>query len=325
MSEPKAYSADAGLDNIGSCIPWLRLRFQELGVKLDSAAVLQRNSQEAEHLGLIAHTKPVRTFEGPNGPEKAQAYYFRFAGADFLSKALHRAESHGVKLPRLAYRQFAKGNPLLTGPAPSSQARNRAWEYLLGALVSPFAQKVVFVEPPDVCCELDGSTVGLSAKVVYSSRSDEVLRDIGKGAVQLERSVANYGYVVVNLVHAFPHGQVMRNFIEADLRDPDVALALINRWMDNYLDGLGRQKIKDHIERNSKVRAVIWFLPTVVHLIGQPCPFNGIFTVNADSWEPNSTSFENLLNTSVQTVLNWRPSVTPAATALSAAELGRCS
>lgn len=198
---------DHGLDAIGGSTAWLRMHLAEGGVRLHPDSELGRGLDELD--SLAARAAQVVRF-----PSASEAYhhYLRATGVDFLSKALHRARLRGLEGFARHIRTLGSGNPVLTGPSEAgSGARDASWELLLASLIASFAAAVA-EEEPDLVCSYRGAKVGVAAKVLYSKNSDQLLKLIAKGAKQLERSAAEHGFVVVNLVEVFPHTRMFENF-----------------------------------------------------------------------------------------------------------------
>ena len=243
---------------------------------------------------------------------EAQSFYLRATGTDFLSKALHRGWECGLTGWDDRFKALGSGDPILTGPTETtSTQRDLSWELLLASLIASFATDVRPVEPPDIMCRYQGSEIGIAAKVLYSKASAQALKHMSKGAEQLEKSDADHGFVVVNLVNVFPHAEMFENFRLGRFANGDEIRHVISVWMDCLLmgydiDGLVRRLAA---KRSSKLNSILFFVPTVLHVDGTDpplWPFYRFQMITVDGRRERAQAFEHALNWSCQKVLGYR-------------------
>lgn len=297
---------DYGLDAIGTSAAWLRAHLDAAGVRLHPDSGLARALDELEE--LVSQIGQVARF--PSAHE-AYRFYLRASGVDFLSKALHRGRALGLEGFNRHVKTLASGDPVLTGPAEAgSEARNASWELLLASLVASFAEAVEEREP-DVVCAYQGARIGIAAKVLYSKNPDQLLKQVLKGAQQLEKSQSDHGFVVVNLVEVFPHTRMFDNFREARIASGIAAQEIIHEWMNALLTTLNFPSLVERLARRTskKLNSVMFFVPTVLHMEGIDPPFVPFYRyqmITIDGRRERAEPFEYALNSSCQGVLGYR-------------------
>lgn len=299
---------DAGIENIASCVPWFRAEMTKWGIAVSGGSSLARGMKLTEEFALLARGRPSFKFKGPDGSVRAQAEYLVVTGIDYLTKALHRGVTHGLQITPAQLRTLTRSNPVLTAPARvSHKDRNVTWELLLAALAAPFTAAARLAEPPDVKCTFQGKTVGLSAKVVYTKRTDEFRSDVVKAARQLEHADVDLGLAALNLVEVFPHESYMRQFARIPTGDPEAFTEVMNTWVETFVARQEIQRIAEKL-RATPMAAAILFVPTALHFAGQPCPYYRIHYFSRSGDESRALPFIRALNQSSQTVLAWDPS-----------------
>ena len=124
-------------------------------------------------------------------------------GINFFLRALNRAVAYGLDLTPMLH--VFRGDDLnLLRWGKSSKSRDEAWDVLVAALCAPFCTHVRFDEP-DVRVVFDGLDLGLACKMPYRTDPKRHLNQIMEGVAQLERSTADYGLIMVNLVNILAH------------------------------------------------------------------------------------------------------------------------
>jgi hypothetical protein len=192
---------NAGLATIGSSIPWLKKRLSDLSCYVHPASLLATSFDAIADMQAKVASDGRYSFKNA---EEAQQWYLRASGTDFLSKVLHRGSNAGLAGFEPLFRNLPGGDPILTG-----HDRNLARELVLASLIATFATDVTKAEP-DILCHYKGERIGVAAKVLYSAARETHLDRIKHGARQLERSPADHGFVVINLVQLFPHFRCSR-------------------------------------------------------------------------------------------------------------------
>lgn len=308
MTQGNAEVLEFGLDAIGTCAPWLRAELQASGVRLHPKSELALGLGELEQLrSRIGDTLRF------SSPAEAQMFYFRSTGVDFLSKALHRGKTKGLNGFAKHFGALGSGNPVLTGPSErTSGERDSSWELLLASLIASFSNDVCEVEPPDILCEFSGARIGIAAKMLHSASRDKAPRHIVKGAKQLEKSSADHGFVVMNLVDVFPHARMFWSFYTARLASPDAALDIMHEWMNSFLIGYDLDDLVERLQHSSatKLNSLLFFVPTVLYLEASDppvLPFYRFQVITIDGRRERAEAFEHALNRSCQDVLAYRP------------------
>jgi hypothetical protein len=294
---------------LGAAVPWFQELLRAHSIELSASSELAQALEILEKTRLGAEIGATLRF---GSPAAGQQFHLRATGADFLSKALHRGFSSGLHGFHGHLQELRSSDPILTGPSGSSTtARNGTWELLLASLVSPFASNVRRAEP-DILMEFEGATVGLAAKVLYSKSTATRADTVVLGADQLEKSVAEYGFVVVNLVELFPHAEMFRNFVQGDVRDPGAAENILTVWMTTFIELHNLGAWGRRLASRSKVLSVLFFLPTVVHFQGREVPIMPYYRVHVlarPGQEDRARAFESALNDSCQRVLGHDPRI----------------
>ena len=312
-SVPRSIVYDAGIDNVGSCAPWLRKRLSNLGSPLHESSTLSTALNRLEEFaGAAASGDYSRVF---HPAIEAQRFWINISGTDFLSKALYRGHDAGLRGFEAHYRCLRGGNPVLTEPgATSTGDRNGSWELLLASLVATFAKKVRPVEPPDLVCEFRGETVGIAAKVLYSSDRGTHLKRVNEGARQLEHSNIDCGFVVVNAVELFPHEQMFKNLRSANISNADDALDVMNGWAQAFADTYDLSAWERRLKNKDKTLSILFFVPTVIpfqHPLLTVLPYYRVHVTSIAGREEHARAFEQALHDSCQRVLAHRPERTP--------------
>jgi hypothetical protein len=246
MSDQECGIADVGIDRIGASMAWFRGGLQSRGLSLNSGSELGKALSLLEYVRLKARAGATARYARP---EDAQAFHLKASGADFLTKALHRGYGFGLEGFDSHWKGLCSGNPVLTGPSANSNARNKSWELLLASLVAPFASQVRGDEP-DVVFGFNGRSVGVAAKVLYSSEPKKHLERIAEGARQIDCSNVDEGFVVVNLVEQFPHAEMFCHLFKSNVTTAGQAQHILNQWMWSFtaqydLEAWGR-RLKDN-------------------------------------------------------------------------------
>lgn len=298
---------DHGLDAIGTSADWLRAELSAAGVRLHPNSELARALNDLDRLA----TQIGQVARFPSASD-AQSLYLSASGVDFLSKALRRGRAHGLAGFGRHMKALGSGNPLLTGPAEKASGdRDATWELLLAALVASFSSNVREEEPPDITCDFVGARIGIAAKVLHSTNRNKLPKHVVKGAEQLERSMADHGFVAINLADVFPHAKMFENFRSGRIASGDAAQLVINEWMNAFL---ATYNVPDLVRRlaatpNSKLNSVMFFVPTVLHIEGidpSLVPFYRFHMITVDGRRERAEAFEHALNWSCQDVLGYR-------------------
>ena len=300
---------DAGTSGIGASLSWTKHMLCMLGVRVHEQSGLAQSFAALERLmGTVRTQETVRY----KSPQEAQQKYFLSNGADFLTKALQKGFESGLRGFDGHYNELASANPVTTSPdGASSSSRAKAWELLLANLVSTIA-KDVRPEEPDVVCTFEGRRTGLAAKMLYSRAATKQLERIREGARQLENSNVEEGYVAVNLVELFPHGKMFELFQHARFDQVDEIVNVMDVWMNAFMAAHGMDRWARQLKDSEKLLAVLFFLPTVLHVNGLPTtlvPYYRVHYASVAEREARCQSFLWRLNEVCQKVLHYRPTV----------------
>jgi hypothetical protein len=296
---------EAGLDSIGASVSWLTAKLSEQGCTLHPESRLAQSLASLEQMRRLALSGESYSFK--SGVD-AQRWYLSASGADFLSKALHRGALHGLRGFDPMFKHLSGGDPVLTGPAIRSNKRDLSWELLLASLIATFSENVR-AEEPDITCGFENQRLGVAAKVLYSDDPATHLDRVKEGAAQLERSVADSGFVVLNMVQLFPHERMFANFNRSKIRTRAEAVAVIDGWSAAFFDAYDLSAWARRLKSLDKLLCVMFFVPTVVHLHDSPnplVPYYRMHLVAMGGREERARAFTHALNWSCQTVLSFR-------------------
>lgn len=296
---------DTGIDYIGGSAQWLRDRLRSQNLSLSPGCELAKALALLDDMRVKARAGAIARYPSP---EEAQAFHLKTSGADFLSKALERGYRAGLKGFESHLAGLCSSDPVLTSPtANSTTARNKSWELLLASLAATFATNVR-AEEPDVVVEFNGRSVGLAAKVLYSSEPKKHLKRIVEGAAQIDAANVEEGFVVVNLVEQFPHGPMFRNFVKGNITTADEARHILDQWMVYFADQYDLATWGRRLKDKSKLLSVLFFLPTLLHVQGREMPLVPYYRIHVftlSGREGRAKAFEFALNNSCQGVLGY--------------------
>lgn len=289
----------------GSSAKWLRETLGRLEVGLRQESALGVALAQLEKTACAYRAEATLSFPSPAA---AQEFYLQMTGADFLSKALHWGQASGLRGFDDHFNYLSSGDPVLTSPnGVPSLARNKTWELLLASVVATFAEDVRPGEP-DVLCRFHGRTIGLAAKVLYSSNPAKLLDRLKEGTTQLENSDAETGFVAVNLVEQFPHGRMFNNFVNGRFNTGEKVCDLIGNWVTTFIDLDRVQQWARRLRGNKKILSVLFFVPTVVHMHGPIVPllpYYRLHLVSIVGRDQEASPFEVALNQAFQCVLAY--------------------
>jgi hypothetical protein len=162
---------------------------------------------------------------------------------------------------------------------------------------------------PDIVCDFGGRSVGVAAKVLYSSEPKKHLARIAEGAEQIDRSDVDEGFVVVNLVEQFPHSLMFRNFVHGDVRTAEQARHILDQWVLQFTAQYDLREWGRRLKGRNKTLSVLFFLPTLLHIKGREMPlvpYYRIHVVSIEGREERTKAFAFALNQSCQHVLSFR-------------------
>jgi hypothetical protein len=304
MSDENCRIADAGIDLLGASMAWFRDGLKSRGLNLNPGSELGKALSLLEEVRMKARGGEMARH---TRPEAAQALHLKASGADFLTKALHRGSAFGLEGFDSHWKGLCSGDPVLTGPSATSTARNKSWELLLASLVAPFGSQISNDEP-DVVFRFNGRSVGLAAKVLYSSEPNQHLERIAEGARQIDCSNVDEGFVVANLVEQFPHAEMFRNLVDSNVTTAAQAQHILNQWMWSFTAQYDLKAWGRRLKDKSKVLSVLFFLPTLLHVHERDMPlvpYYRIHFVSIAGREARASAFEFALNESCQRVLSY--------------------
>jgi len=282
---------------IGASVPWFRQRLETLGheVNPSSALALELTALEKYRAAPIAES----TVKYRDAAEVTE-HQLRVRGTDFITKALHRADASGWTAWQERVQYLLSGIPNLLARSTRSQARDLAWEILLGAICSGFCSEVSFDEP-DLTCIFNGRRIGIAAKMLYSSKPNKQLNKIVEGAKQGEQAELDDAYVICNITDLIPHDKLFEHMHRAGVRAAEAVKEVIDGWLGAFVPQHHEQEWTRRLTGRDALRAVIFFAPTVVPTEALPSGF--IYTSIAASRKDHDRDFELAFDSACQSVL----------------------
>jgi hypothetical protein len=186
----------ASNDDFAEDVEWFRRMVQQVGLRLVRGSVLDDRLRE-----VAAFAQG----EEPKDESRAPELLRRVLGTVFVIRSLRFASetaSWRALIGHRPWREALRSSDLGLIEIPSAPSgnddRSFIWELVVAAIMTRFCSSV---EPrePDVAALYRGVRFGVACKLIYSRNPDEQIKDVVKGAKQLEASDCEYGLVIANV------------------------------------------------------------------------------------------------------------------------------
>jgi len=286
---------------IGAAVPWFRQKLATLGHAINRSSALASELELLEKYRAASLRQDVVKYRDA---AELVDHQLRVRGTDFITKALHRAETSGWSGWHDRAGHLSSGVPNLVAPSPRSSARDLSWETVVAAVCVNFCENVSFGEP-DVLATFKGKSLGLAAKVLYSANPSKQLNRVVEGAKQGERSGVDETYVICNITSLIPHANLFRQMDRARVRSPRAAKEVIDGWLGAFQTQHDEAQWLARLKERKTVRAVVLFAPVMVPSDELPTGF--IYTAIAAAREDRDPDFEVTFHTACQSVLRHVP------------------